>query len=186
VNNNTEVDDSVLQVHSFELPVTLEELEWSGILGKTGLGWKLITWKQSLAAPYFELDPLYVAQKGRDQEISFEVEGVEHQIVLEFSNGLTATLLSAVREVINGANHALKCAQVGCRFVLERELCAGSRSYYRLILAPQQWLAELGRSLNLVAGISPEDYERDMLAPGRHLHLRDLRFSDPMEPRSLR
>lgn len=186
VNNQIEVDDSMLQVHAFELSRTLDETGWSGVLGKTGLGWRLLNWMQTLAAPYFELGPIHSTEVGHAEVLSFELEGLERAIELGYEQPLTATLLMAAREVINGVNQALKCAQMRFRFILERQTSTGNQSRYRLILTPHAWLAVLGRSMNLVAGISPEDYERDMLAPGRALRLRDLDFSDPGEPHSLR
>lgn|GEM_PF-6115567 len=186
MNHDIEEDCSRLQVHPFELPRTLDETEWSKILGASGMGCKLLHWMQALAAPYFELGVIYSTRKGADERLSFEVNGDPFSIELDYDLELTATLSSAVRQVITGVNQALKRAQLDFRFILERQTSTGNRSCYRLILAPHALLAELGRRLNLVAGITPEDYEREMLAPGRALHLQDLDFSDPIEASSPR
>lgn len=184
MNYHTQIDDSMLQIHRFKCARTLDETEWSGILGKTGLGWKLLNWMQQTAAGLFEFGPVYATQEGPDEVLCFEVEGVQSRIELSNNQALTATLLGATRQVINEVNRALKRAQLRFRFTLERLTCAGHQSRYRLILAPRAWLTELGRSMHLVAGISPEDYERDMLAPGRQLVSSDLYTPDHGQARA--
>ena len=121
MNHDREDDESMLQVHPFELARTLDESEWSGILGKTGLGWKLLNWMQALAAPYFELGLIYSTRQGTDEIFSFEVNGDPYTIELDYDPGLIATLSSAVCAVIDGVNLALKRAQLDFRFTLERQ-----------------------------------------------------------------
>src|SRR5690554_8120972 len=115
----------MLQVHPFELARTLDESEWSGILGKTGLGWKLLNWMQALAAPYFELGLIYSTRQGTDEIFSFEVNGDPYTIELDYDPGLIATLSSAVCAVIDGVNLALKRAQLDFRFTLDRQTSTG-------------------------------------------------------------
>lgn len=181
MNHDIEDDSLRLEVHAFELPRTLDETEWSKILGESGMGWKLLKWMQALAAPHFELGLVYPTGQGVDEVLAFEVNGAAFRIELGYDLGLIATLSSAVRQVIAGVNQALKRAHLDFRFVLERQTSTGNRSCYRLILAPHALLPELGAKLNLVAGITPEDYEGGVLAPGRAAHLRDLDVSAPLE-----
>jgi hypothetical protein len=165
VDENSRIEESRLQSYGFEVPLTLDETEWTRILGAEGLGCQLLEAMADLAAPHVEFDALDHIQQSSAEVLEFEVAGQHAAVQLDYEQPLTSTLLSAVRHVLDGVNHALKRARIPCRFAVARETCTGHKCNYRLMLAPTAWLGELDAAMNLVAGVTPEDYEMPMYAP---------------------
>lgn len=151
----------VLQQNSFafEVSLTLDEIEWTRILGPTGLGNTLLSQMVELGRDFFELsDPDYV-QNGRGDILSFRIGGTFCELRLDYEQPFTANLQSAVREVLDGVNRALRHQSVPFRFVCVRDSCTGAGCSYRLMLLPTAWIRDVSDSLNIVAGLRLEDYE---------------------------
>jgi hypothetical protein len=150
-----------LKVNSFvfDVDLTLDEMEWSRILGPNGFGNWLLCQAISLGSDYVDIGSPEHLQNGDADVFSFEVEGRPAQFRLRYDRSFTANLLSGVREVLEGLNRELRRATVPVRFVCMREACTGNGCTYRVMLLPTAWLDEVASELNLVAGVALEDYE---------------------------
>ncbi len=144
---------------AFEVDLTLDEIEWTRILGPNGLGNRLLHQMRELGADLFHLGNLEHASNGTGEVFSFDAGDGHYEFRLDYEQSFTANLQSAVRQVLDGVNRALRRQTVPYRFVCVRETCTGAGCTYRLMLLPTAWLRELEDELNIVAGVRLEDYE---------------------------
>lgn len=144
---------------AFEVGLTLDEIEWTRILGPAGLGNQLLEQMVELGRDFFEIsDPEHV-QNGRGDILSFRIEGARCELRLDYEQPFTANLQSALRQVLDGVNRGLRRQSVSFRFVCVRDTCTGAGCTYRLMLLPTAWIRDLAEDLNIVAGLRLEDYE---------------------------
>jgi hypothetical protein len=143
----------------FEADLTLDEMEWTRILGPSGLGDRLLREMVGMGADFFEVsDPDH--QYNHNGEVLFlKLEGADHEFRLDYDQPFVASLQEAVRQVLDGVNAALRRQMVAFRYICVRDTCTGAGCTYRLMLMPTPWLRELEDKLNVVAGVSVEDYE---------------------------
>src|SRR5699024_10817011 len=106
------------------------------ILGPAGLGRRLLDAMVELGARHLRMDSPERAQQGSFETLEFRLEGRPITLRLDYEQPLTTTLLSAVRQLVDQVNHALRQDRAPCRFLLAREACAGPTSKYRLLFAP--------------------------------------------------
>lgn len=162
----------------FEMPATLQELEWTRVLGAQGLGWQWVYTMAELAAPHFVLQPGVRAKQCDAELVEFYLEGVDHQVRFAYEQPLATTLLSALGRLVDAVNQAARRQHVGWRFVVTQEPSTGRCCVYRLNLLTHDELVHHGAPGRVVLGISLEDYElpaRTLAAPppaGLHTPMR--------------
>lgn len=144
---------------AFDVDFTLDEMEWTRILGSNGLGNQLLQQMCQLGADLFDVDNLDHLTNGTGEVFSFEIEGSHYELRLDYQQPFTASLQSGVRQVLDAVNRALRRQTVSYRFICVRDTCTGAGCTYRLMLLPTAWLREVEDSLNIVAGVRLEDYE---------------------------
>ncbi|QDG51586.1 hypothetical protein FIV42_12765 [Persicimonas caeni] len=152
---------------AFDVDLTLNELDWTRVLGPNGLGRQLLQKMATLGAESFQFGEIDHVENGTCEIFSFEVEGSRFELRLDYEQPITATLQTAVRQVLDGVNRALRRQTVPYRFVCVRDTCTGAGCTYRLMQLPTQWLREMEDALNIVAGLSLEDYEMQPPYGGR-------------------
>lgn len=145
--------------NSFEIDVdyTLGELEWQKMVGPRGLGRKLLELMSHLGESRFRIGP--VEHRRTDDADLFQVslEDEQVRIRLDYDVPYTTNLLSGVRTLLNSVNRSLRRANNPWRYVVIREQSAAGK--YRIALLPTRWLSAASNDLQVVAGVSPEDYE---------------------------
>lgn len=147
------------QSFAFDVNVTLDEIEWTRILGPDGLGRKLLHQMAEIGAGFFRFDQLEHVRNGRAETFGFAVDEVHSQVRLAYEQPLTASLLTAAHRLLDRVNCALRRGQIAYRYILARDAATGAGCTYRLMLVPTTWLREACEVLNVVAGTSLEDYE---------------------------
>lgn len=148
-----------LREHSFELDVgyTLGEVEWQKMVGPTGLGRCMLDKMSQLGGKLFQIGPVTHRQTQDADLFEFNCEDEHVRIRLDYDVPYTTDLLSGVRTVLNGVNRSLRRAHTPWRFVVVREGPGSSK--YRVALLPIDQLDAVGDELDVIAGVSPEDYE---------------------------
>jgi hypothetical protein len=144
---------------AFDLDLTLDEIEWTRILGPNGLGDRLLHEMIATGADFFVLEVVDHQYNAAGEVLCFTVEGSEHQCRLDYDQPFVADLQTAVRQVLDGVNGALRRQTIPFRYICVRDSCTGAGCTYRLMVLPTPWLGELEAELNIVCGVSPEDYE---------------------------
>ncbi|MFW5968106.1 MAG: hypothetical protein ACOCV2_11340 [Persicimonas sp.] len=153
-----------LNSFTFEVDLTLDELDWTRLLGPDGFGVELLDEITSLGAPYFDMGGPEHAHNGNGEVLSFTVDGQRHELRLDYDQPFLATLLGGVRDVLDSVNRALRRAALPLRYVCLRESCTGAGCTYRVVLIPPAWLDDLRKEYTLVTGLCPEDYETTLPA----------------------
>ncbi len=144
---------------AFEVNLTLDEIEWTRILGPHGLGYTLLQQMVVIGGDFFQIGEPEYTHTTRADVLCFDIAGASCQIRLEYEQPFTANLLSAVRQEVDAVNRTLRRERVNYRFVVARDECTGPGCTYRLMLVPTSWLTRAAEVFNVVAGMSLEDYE---------------------------
>lgn len=142
-----------------DVDLTLDELEWTRILGQHGMGHQLLQYMCQLGSDLFDIGNLDLLVNGTGEVFSFEIDGCHYELRLDYEQPFTASLQTAVRQVLDGVNRALRRQTLPYRFVCVRDICTGAGCTYRLMLMPTSWLLEVEDAFNIVAGLRLEDYE---------------------------
>lgn len=151
--------DAELASREFEVPATLQELEWTRVLGPRGLGWQLVYAMAELAAPHFVLQPGVRARQCDAEVVEYCLEGVPHQVRFGYEQPLATTLHSVLEQLVDAVNQAARRQHVGWRFVVTQEPSTGRGSIYSLRLVTHDWLIRPGAPERVVLGVSLQDFE---------------------------
>lgn len=144
---------------AFDVNLTLDEIEWTRILGPHGLGNTLLHQMVALGGGFFQIAHPQHGRTGTADVFCFDLQGSECQFRLDYEQPFTATLQSAVHQVVDAVNRSLRRAQISYRYMVARDSCTGAGCTYRLMLVPTSWLARVDDALNIIAGVALEDYE---------------------------
>lgn len=158
-------DQETLAYRCFDFSWTLEEIEWTRILGPSGFAQALLSAMVELAPPRYALGQLSREQQSSADVFTLQVAGMHTQIRLDYEQPLYATLASATRRVLDPVNQALRRARADRRFVLLREPSSAAASSYRLVMAPTSWLVGLSAQTNSIVGLTPESFEVALPTP---------------------
>lgn len=156
-----------LKENSFALDVdyTVNELEWSKLVGANGLGMQLLQRMAHIGASVFQIDQIRHVENGDCEKLVFCVEDTPVTVRFNYDVPVTTTLLKGLRTLFQGVNGALRRHGVTWRFLLIRERSRKRGCEYRVMLVPTDWLMEVANDLRIVAGVSPEDYEFQPVTP---------------------
>jgi hypothetical protein len=144
---------------AFDVNLTLDEIEWTRVLGPNGLGNELLHKMVEMGSDLFDLGGADHMHNGDAEVFCFTLDGRDYQLRLAYEQPFIANLQTAVRQILDGINGALRRQAVGFRFICVRDSCTGAGCTYRLMVLPTPWLRELEDELNIVSGLSLEDYE---------------------------
>ena len=156
------MDSAALAHRAFDLNRTLEETEWTRILGAQGFGATLLEAMRELGelgAPPCQISAAHRVHQSGAEVFRLDVAGIHTQIRLNDEHPLQSTLASAASQVVDAVNQGLRRARATSQFVLMRDACAGHGASYRLVLVPTARLMMPGVLKNPVAGLSPELFE---------------------------
>ncbi|MFP4600928.1 MAG: hypothetical protein ACLFVJ_21940 [Persicimonas sp.] len=159
MDQDARIEQLKLNSFVFETDLTLDELEWSRIMGANGLGAWMLGQMVELGSHFIDIHNPQHSATADGEVYSFEIDGQRSQFRLKYTQTFTANLLGAVRAVLDGVNSGLRRSMTPVRFVCVKECCSGLGCSYRIMLLPTAWLDEFSDVLNIVAGVSPEDYE---------------------------
>ena len=168
---NTE-DMSVEHLHDnsfpLELEYTLGELEWQKLVGPSGLGRELLQGMSDLGGDVIQFSSVRHRRSTEADVFEFSVAGEHVRVHLDYDVPYTASLLRGVRALLDDVNRALRRASSPWRYVcVRRQASPGS---YRIALLHSRFLDGLDRDFQVIAGLTPEDYESSSVVENRAMH----------------
>ena len=140
-----------------EFDYTLGELEWQKLVGPTGLGRDLIQRMSELGGDVIQFGSVRRRRATDADVFEFDVAGEHVRVRLDYDVPFTANLLRGVRGLLDDVNKALRRASSPWRFICVRQQLSPAK--YRVALLHTRWLTSLDRNFNVIAGLTPEDYE---------------------------